>query len=106
MEPRDTDGSTNNVPGMGVGVALALGKVVGEGLVVTVGTIGVTIGREGAQAERIKIMMTNSRFMLSPKLHYESPVYTTITNSLASISSKTVNDKIRFHIEAKSGYPR
>jgi hypothetical protein len=58
------DGSTNNVSGTGVGVAVALGNVVGEGTAVRVGTTGLTVEAEGAQAERIKIMAnTNNLFI-------------------------------------------
>jgi hypothetical protein len=34
MGPRDMDGSTNNVPGTGVGTAVDVGKVVGDGIAV------------------------------------------------------------------------
>jgi len=72
MGPSDTDGSTNKIPGTGVGTSVGVERRVDVGIGVWVGmTVAVEVtgagaGTEGAQAARISIrmVMAGSRYMI------------------------------------------
>jgi hypothetical protein len=49
---------------MGDGKGVGLGTAVAVGVGSTVGTAGAAVGADGAQAERIKIIMISSLFMI------------------------------------------
>jgi len=60
------DGSTNNVPGTGVGMAVDVGKVVGDGITVGVTeaicvAVGVRTAPHPARNREIKVMIVKVR---------------------------------------------
>ena len=64
MGPRDTDGSTNKVFGTGVGVAVDVGKVVGEGTIVELtvaAAVGVCVVPHPASRSEINVTIVKVR---------------------------------------------
>jgi hypothetical protein len=66
IDPREMDGSTNNVPGTGVGIDVDVGKVVGDGITVEATeavwlTIGVGTVPHPARNKDIKVMIVKVR---------------------------------------------
>jgi hypothetical protein len=91
---------------MGVGTAVAVGKLVGEGTTVAVGRAGAEVGAEGAQAESRKKIVIASRFIgVSETSIWIARIYYH-SDSLSLATSEGGDDKIWPNIAVRTGHPR